>query len=315
MNERSPNSKSDLIEEGEIATTFIQRNNIWDRLFSEPARFKEPKPPELQPLSDDNWAALIMRIDPLARRLLDPLRIISVSIFLLLVLSCVFMTIRPCLSCTVIQEEEDDNYFNFYDYEEEDDLLQRETNYFKQQIASCFHLQSEFSSKSTESMFCRQLYKWIVGYLVVVLVIFGVTGLSLKQLSKKNHQIDETIRAACLEMRSRFASEGFCLEYRLKSSRWFFSERLVVFFRGGTSLSTTTKTQSHNFYSASRMQHSFFIKVPLGHPPDQPIQVTTPSNQNIMVSIPLGVRPGQQFPVLIPPNRLDSPNCNYKLCK
>ena len=95
-----------LILPGEIAA-YVQRDHSicgWgflrrllscaDELFTEPARFNLPKPYGLG-VSDDVWAALKLRVDPLARKILDPHRAYVGAAFLSLLMGAVFAAVRP----------------------------------------------------------------------------------------------------------------------------------------------------------------------------------------------------------------------------
>ena len=63
-------------------------------LMIETATFDEPKPYSLQ-VSDDTWASLRLRVDPLAKAILEPHRFYIMAALLCLLLCAELAAIRP----------------------------------------------------------------------------------------------------------------------------------------------------------------------------------------------------------------------------
>jgi len=67
----------------------------WE-VLQEPAHFNWNKPLKLSSrVSDDHWASLKLRVDPLARKILDPTRSLLVAAFLIFLMWQVFRAIKP----------------------------------------------------------------------------------------------------------------------------------------------------------------------------------------------------------------------------
>jgi len=86
-----------LVQDDEIAV-YIQRSTLqWDDFIYfltnvEPARFNFPKPPNLN-VSDDSWAALKLRVDNVARSILDPHRYYAAGfcVGILITIVCIYI--------------------------------------------------------------------------------------------------------------------------------------------------------------------------------------------------------------------------------
>lgn len=219
-----------LVGPGEIAA-YVQKED-WYKLvgiglFNEPARFVHPKPYILSEVPDDSWAALILRVDPLARKILDPRRSYIGTLILFIIIATVFSTIRPTVKMSDLYSYDDayiERYDDFYLYERDDDSLDdvliAEIQYRKKEIAS-------------------DLKAWKVSYSIVVLFILTIMIVIALLMERINKSYDDKIRDVCDEIGARFQSFGITVEYRTHHilnnyRRFLIQERAIVFKRSET---------------------------------------------------------------------------------
>jgi hypothetical protein len=110
---------SRLVQEGDIPA-YIQRDDDYCcgilAQADEPGSFNQPKPAQLSDLSDDHWASLKLRIDPVARKILDPHRSMFLAGILILLLWSVFRVVKPNLAALEAKYEGkfyDDDYYYY----------------------------------------------------------------------------------------------------------------------------------------------------------------------------------------------------------
>lgn len=297
-------------------------------LFTEPARFNEPKPYGLHPqLSDDTWAALKLRVDPLARNLLDPHRSYAGAAFLCLLMTAVFSAVRPGWSYNSLSSyygadddnDDDDRFDDYYRYIDDtddgvDDVILAELSYRNEELD-------------------QALLVWRIGfYSFLAILLISTLGIAIR-MEQRNAKYDKIIRSVCDEMRSRFEAEGFSVEYKTRGDisgfcfglgQYIRPERVILFKRlfetdgGGLALNVPyvppedgahlegkENAQGDGITRSSppntpKRYSTLMVQVPRGYSPGQVVNVATPSGSQIMVAVPSGVRPGQKFPVQIP---------------
>jgi len=307
-------SQSLPVKPGEIPA-FLQRDD-WCKtvMLTEPARFNEPKPYELLALSDDNWAALTLRVDPLARCIVDPHRMYAGAVFLCLLMTAVFSAVRPRLYEQSMDSHFDDTYFSG-----DDDTFD---DYYVYQGDDFFYGPDDVVYSETmyrEEIIQRKLHWWLLGFIsVLMLLLASIVGGAMTMVTR-NERLDDKIISVCQEMKPRFEAEGFTIEYRKMESiylifgyiRYIRPVRAFVFQRADTDNSSSKRYRAPSHDSDSRTHSTsasnsnspystFMVKVPNKASPGAVLQVSTPSGRAIKVSVPLGVLPGEQFPVLIP---------------
>ena len=209
-----------LVEENEIAVyiqqTFQYEDLIYFLTNTEPARFNFPKPPNL-PLSDDTWAALKLRVDHLARNILDPQRYYAMAICVSILTIIVFYAIRPDYNRKKrihqqINEEErpegvdDDEWYDDYIADDEyekyhsvDDVVLAELEYLNTQLD-------------------HSLWIWRIGLAISLIILFGSVIFIAVLMERKNSTLDDHIQRAVEEIKPRVENEGLTVEYRTKSS-------------------------------------------------------------------------------------------------
>jgi len=212
-----------LIKPDEVGV-HIQKEDCWKLfgigLLNDPARFSEPKPPMLYLVPDDSWAALILRVDPLARKILEPRRSFLGASLLFIIITTVFATIRPTVRLSSFEYEVDDDknddFYNYVDdYNIEDDVLIAEMQYREIEIAA-------------------ELRAWQICYFFAICLLIASTAAISLLMERRNQSYDEKIRDACAEIGTRFQSAGVTIEYRthhLESHfiRFLAQERAIIF--------------------------------------------------------------------------------------
>lgn len=229
-----------LTQPGEVAA-YVQQED-WYKLvgiglFQEPARFIETKPYVLSDIPDDSWAALMLRVDPLARKILDPRRSFIGAFILFIIITTVFSAIRPTVRLSDLNSYDDefaaDKVDDFYIYDAddngEDDVLMAEIEFRK------IGMESEFRA-------------WIAWYAFVTCFVFISTIVIAFLMERRNKAYDNKIRDACIEIGARFQSAGVKLEYRTHHNldglgRFFVQERAIVFHRDTMHINTKKDTE------------------------------------------------------------------------
>mmetsp|Transcript_23089 Transcript_23089/g.42419 ORF Transcript_23089/g.42419 Transcript_23089/m.42419 type:complete len:308 (-) Transcript_23089:424-1347(-) len=235
----SSRSRNSLVQPSEIAV-YIQKSSFQfdDIIFFltniEPARFNVPKPPSLH-LSDDAWAALQLRVDHVARNILDPHRYYAAATCVAFLITIVFYAIRPGydrkrIHATVNddgdQRLQDDEIYDDYI---QDDLWERNHSVDDVVVAELNYLNAELD---------KSMWIWRIGLIVSLVVLFGSVIFIAVLMERRNVAIDDHIRKAIEEIRPRVEDEGIAVEYRTRSSqpgilfflgRYIRPTRVVVF--------------------------------------------------------------------------------------
>jgi len=218
-----------LVQEDEIAV-YIQRSTLqWDDFIYfltnvEPARFNFPKPPNLN-VSDDSWAALKLRVDNVARSILDPHRYYAAGFCVGILITIVFYAIRPGydrrkIHATISDEDregiDDDELYDDY---LQDDLWEKNHSMDDVVAAELSYLNAELD---------KSLWIWRIGLVVSLLVLSGAVVSIAVLMERKNSALDHHIHQAVEEIRQRFEDEGIAVEYR---TRWTHQPGMFVLFR------------------------------------------------------------------------------------
>ncbi|KAL7430272.1 hypothetical protein ACHAXH_002835, partial [Discostella pseudostelligera] len=215
-----------LVQPHEIPL-YIQRSHFqFDDIIyfftnTEPARFHFPKPPKLQQhnLSDDAWAALQLRVDHVARDILDPHRYYAAALGVGLMMTIVFYAVRPGYDRNTIHatsknrngEGGDANVDDdeLYDDYIQDDLWERNHSMDDVVLAELNYLNSNLDTS---------LLLWRISLIGSLMILFGCVIFLVVLMERRNCVIDGKIRVAIDEIRSRFEDEGIGVEYRTYSS-------------------------------------------------------------------------------------------------
>jgi len=217
--------------------------------------FNFPKPNNLL-LSDDAWAAIKLRVDPLARNILDPHRYTMAASGVAFLIIIVFYAIRPGYDRKRIHQtlnddeivDSDDEIFDDYIHDDEyerihsmDDVVAAELAYFNSALG-------------------RQMWIWQVGLISSLSILFSCVLLIAVLMERRNVAIDSQITTAIEEIKDRVREEGIDVEYRKKSSRqgllfccFLFGKYIrptrVVVFTKLDSPSPPTSSKKANFFS------------------------------------------------------------------
>ncbi|KAL9184113.1 hypothetical protein ACHAXT_002199 [Thalassiosira profunda] len=229
-----------LVQPDEVGV-YIQRSRVQvDDLINfvtnavEPTtRFNIPKPPGLR-LSDDTWAALQLRVDPLARGILDPHRYYAAAGCVGFLITIVFYAIRPGydqrkIHAAVDKEDQNQEDDEIYDDYIQDDLWERNHSMDDVVVAELDYLNSQLA---------KSLWIWRCGLIISILVLFGSVAFLVVLMERRNQIIDAEIRLCIGEIAPRVEDEGLAVEYRTRSmlpgrltflSKYIRPTRVVVF--------------------------------------------------------------------------------------
>mmetsp|Transcript_9945 Transcript_9945/g.18675 ORF Transcript_9945/g.18675 Transcript_9945/m.18675 type:complete len:314 (+) Transcript_9945:137-1078(+) len=267
------------------------------------AKFDVAKPYELD-VSDDSWASLQLRVDPLARAILDPHNLYLGSVLLTALLSAVFLAVKPGFEMYNgdddfnADDDFNDKYNNVDDFWKFRDVENNQYVYRNTAVA-------------------RQRILWAVLFAVTVSSIIGITAVVAYMIESRNSRVDAFIKEVCEEVRSRFEQEGFEIQYRSRildegMVGHFMPERYISFRelsddeigKAGNNDTYQAPGISPGTSKSKRKKESSFgtinVMVPVGYKPGQVVNVMTPSGLPIMVAVPSGLQPGESFPVQIP---------------
>lgn len=285
-------------------TFLLSCSSPYGSLLTESAQFNEPKPFGLQ-VSDDTWASLKLRVDPLAREVLDPRRVYFGATILCSLIAVVFRAVRPKFVRVV---EDDDKYYdnngNGDDNADDGDFWANNDAKHNEWLYKNWGLLADLRLLSL-ALVCS-----LVGVIVVTMIVTTM-------MERRNRQVDGQILDICEEIRPRFEQEGYGIDYKTRKSvsgilcGHFFPERVICFQELGqleskksssliSSLHGTDNTHNNSAFSDKPSYGTINVMVPAGYKPGQVVNVMTPSGLPIMVAVPCGVNPGENFPVQIP---------------
>ena len=253
-------SGSKLVHPDEIASP-VQRDHLIcfqlcclsgstvSAVFNEPASFNEPKPDGLT-VSDDTWAALKLRVDPLARHILDPHRSYVGATALASFVALVFLAVRPGwhivdLSSYYDKQNQANGNHNYYYYDnaadqdgsgdgnwyennnggasgdfEDDDALDafydrsRDDDYYNNDGIDDIVL-AELEYRNEELVHAS--IAWRIGFIAALSILFVATVTVAVGMELKNARYDAKIHDVIAEMRQRFEMEGYEIGYRTRT--------------------------------------------------------------------------------------------------
>eukprot|EP00563_Minutocellus_polymorphus_P016219 CAMPEP_0181056666 /NCGR_PEP_ID=MMETSP1070-20121207/19840_1 /TAXON_ID=265543 /ORGANISM="Minutocellus polymorphus, Strain NH13" /LENGTH=409 /DNA_ID=CAMNT_0023136031 /DNA_START=233 /DNA_END=1462 /DNA_ORIENTATION=+ len=216
-------------------------------VFNEPASFNEPKPVGLD-VSDDTWAALKLRVDPLARHILDPHRSYVGAAALGSLVALVFLVVRPGwhivdLSSYYDKQNEANGNHNYYYYDyaaegggdeydnwnnnngasgdaQDDDALDafydrsRDDDYYNNDGIDDIVL-AELEYRNEELVHAS--IAWRIGFIAALSILFVATVTVAVGMELKNARYDAKIHDVIAEMRERFEMEGYEIGYRTRT--------------------------------------------------------------------------------------------------
>jgi hypothetical protein len=276
-------------------------------VVTETARFDGKKPANLE-VSDDTWASLTLRVDPLARAVLDPHNLYLGSALLVTLISLVFVAVKPApqalndIDDFNADDDFNDKYNGVDDYWKYHDVESNAYSYEARELA-------------------RQTILWIVLFAFTISAAVGTTAVVAYMLESRNSRVDVFIYEICDEVAERFEQEGYEIEYKSRivdegAAGHFMPERAIVFLElDDDELGRRTQNSGYappsnggmgatSSDGAPRKKESSFgtinVMVPEGYMPGQVVNVMTPSGLPIMVAVPSGLQPGESFPVQIP---------------
>lgn len=278
---------------------FIQGNS--GATVTESAKFDEPKPKELD-VSDDSWASLQLRIDPLARAILDPHNLYLGASLLIIILSSVFLAVKPGFDMYQgdddfnIDDDFNDKYNAQDDFWKYRDVENNQYAYRNQAVA-------------------RKKILWTVIFAVAISTVVGIAAIVAYMIESRNTRVDAFINEVVEEVRDRLDQEGYEIVFKSRvvdegMIGHFMPERAMCFRELADN--EIGQLRKHNTYSAPsddkkskrKKRESGFgtinVMVPEGYRPGQVVNVMTPSGLPIMVAVPSGLEPGESFPVQIP---------------
>jgi hypothetical protein len=179
----------------------------------EPARFNFPKPLLLaDDLSDDAWAALQLRVDHVARNILDINRYYAGATCVSVLITIVFYAIRPGYDRRSIHATDGKQYTDddeIYDDYVQDDLW--EANHSLDDVVV-----AELNYLNSGPNLDRSMWIWRSGLVVSVILLFSSVIFIVILMERRNQKIDEEICKAIEEIRPRFSDEGIGVDYRTR---------------------------------------------------------------------------------------------------
>ena len=258
--------QSSVVHADEIGI-HIQKIQYFSNPLIGSLRFNSSKPFALNSLPDDTWAALQLRIDPLAQRLTLPSRALYGLGILTLMSGTVLINVMYRSKKQEVEDDDLDEYLGSgpsADRKREEDMQIEE--------------------------------KHIIPLVLITLLMFisltVATASTAINMSRKNEKVDEQIHIALDEIAPRLAFQGFSVEYRTQHTSFCQSigttpERVIIFRQlFGVGAGAATEVMS--------------VTAPIDARPGMMLSVIAPSGMLMQVSVPEGVKPGQEFSVHIP---------------
>ena len=282
-------------------------------LMTDTANFDEPKPYSLQ-VSDDTWASLRLRVDPLAKAILEPHRLYIGACLLCLLLGAALAAVRPDFKMT--EDDTDDLNVNYNSgYYHNDDQVAANDDFWK--ASDVDYNEWKYKNK----LVAREKLMWNLGFGIFFAAVIGATGVVSWMMECRNKRVDDFIREVCEELSSRFEQEGYGIHYKTRADEQgmflghLVPERVVCFReltdeelrerRAKTAYAPPDADPESPVKKGIKKKKeaafgSINVMVPDGFTSGQVVNVMTPSGLPIMVAVPNGILPGQTFPVQIP---------------
>lgn len=227
-----------------------------------PARFNSSKPPSLK-LSDDAWAALKLRVDPLAKDILDPHRYYIVAVGMACFVGLVFYAVRPGYDRKRIQMrigDDDKASNNVIDDDDEvlyDDYFHDDEYERKHALDDVVLAEYEYLNTAIE----KKIWTWRITLGLTLVGLFGSVIFIAVLMERRNAMIDDFICSAIEEIRPRIEGEGIFVEYRTRSKessifgKYIRPTRVVVFKYLDSGSETAEKMRNRN---ESKIKRNFF---------------------------------------------------------
>ena len=263
---------------------YIQRSSLqFDDIINfftnvEAVRFNYSKPSALN-ISDDCWAAIKLRVDPLARLILNPQRYFAASAGVAFLILVVFYAVKPKYDRKRIHAEDrpqtDDDQYDDYIF---DDLYLRDHS-TDDVVAAKLNYLNEALEEGPEVLV------WRTGLIVSLAILFGAVIFIAVQMEKRNQEVDKHIRQAIDEIRPRIETEeGVGIEYRTKTgggicgswSKNMCPARVVVFRRLTTSDGRCVSPRRRRSFFSEDYQRTYF-------PPVSPVPSPPQSSQSSVI--------------------------------
>ena len=251
-------SGSKLVQPDEIASP-VQRDHLIcfqlcclsgstvSAVFNEPASFNEPKPDGLT-VSDDTWASLKLRVDPLARHILDPHRSYVGATALASFVALVFLAVRPGwhiedLSSYYEKQNQASGNHNYYYYDNAEQGDSGDENWYENNGGASGDFEDDdaldaFYDRSRDDdyynndgiddvVLAEKEYRnaelvhasiaWRIGFIAALSILFVATVTVAVGMELKNARYDAKIHDVIAEMRQRFEMEGYEIGYRTRT--------------------------------------------------------------------------------------------------
>lgn len=281
-----------------------------ESLMTNSAKFDDPKPYGLQ-VSDDTWACLQLRVDPLARAVLDPHRLYLGSLIMFLLVGFALSAVRPDFRMQK-NYDDDDAAYNV-GYYANDDAAYAVDDWWQNKDVDY----NEW--KYRNHVVKREKLLWNLGFGVLFLILASAVGMVAWMMETRNKRVDLFIKEVIDELSSRFEQEGYGIAYKTRTEKsgpvrgHLVPERVICFRelsdeeinnRRSQAAYTPPSEDPEKATKKKKKKEAAFgsinVMVPEGYSPGQVVNVMTPSGLPIMVAVPQGVFPGQSFPVQIP---------------
>jgi len=280
-------------------------------LMTDSAKFDQPKPYGLQ-VSDDTWASLTLRVDPLARAIIEPHRLYIGAALLCVLIGLALAAVRPDFKMQEYSDDDANVNYN-HGYYADDAVNENVDDFWKNKDVEMNEYDYRNSAVSSEKLL------WNVGFAIFFLVVIIATGVVSHMMETRNARVDEFIREVCDEISDRFEQEGYGLVYKTRydtdGNFWghVSPERCICFHeldedelreRRSSAAYTPPSSDPEKPQKPKKRKEAAFgsinVMVPDGYTSGQVVNVMTPSGLPIMVAVPNGILPGQSFAVQIP---------------
>jgi len=280
-------------------------------LMTDSAKFDDPKPQGLQ-VSDDTWASLRLRVDPLARAIIEPHRLYVGASLLCLLIGLALAAVRPDFKMQEYSDDDANVNYN-HGYYADDAVDENLDDFWKNHDVDYNEWEYRNKAVAREKMF------WNLGFAAFFLSVIVTTAIVGSMMESRNRRVDAFIKEVCGEICGRFEQEGWAIEYKTRNDTdgWFWGhfvpERAICFHeldeddlrdRRSSAAYVPPDADPEKPKKAKKRKEAAFgsinVMVPDGYTAGQVVNVMTPSGLPIMVAVPNGILPGQSFAVQIP---------------
>jgi len=263
--------------------------------YAYPARFNSSKPPSLL-LSDDAWAALKLRVDPLARDILDPHRYYLVAVGMACFVGLVFYAVKPCYDTKRIHSRIGDDDKSYRDDDDDvlyDDYLHDDDYDRKHSLDDVVLAEYKYYNDRFEIE--KKIWTWRICLGFTLVVLMGSVLFIAVLMERRNAMVDNSISEIIEEIRPRIEGEGIGVEYRTRSKesstlgKYMRPTRVVVFWYldSKSQLSLGEKSQNEkkvkrNFFSDDYQQKLFASRIRSSNDPRVSLDMEIVSNFSLI---------------------------------